>query len=75
MSTCLSKEPLLIKAAGEEDRGLGEGHEEVADREVDNEHVGRCPEASAPVRGQKLSGGSSAGESLSNREARMRVCT
>lgn len=51
-----------MEAAGEEDRGLGEGHEKVTDREVDNEHVGRCPESSAPVEGQKLSGGASAGE-------------
>lgn len=50
MSTCLPKEPPLIEAAGEDDRGLGEGHEEVTDRKVDNEHVGRRPEASAPVR-------------------------
>lgn len=66
VSTCLPKEPLLIDAAGEEDGGLGEGHEEVADCEVDDEHVGRSPEPSAPVRGQKLSGGASAGELPSN---------
>lgn len=66
VSTCFSKEPLLIEAAGEEDGGLSEGHEEVADREVDNEHVGRSPEASAPGRGQMLSGGASAGELSSN---------
>lgn len=66
VSTCFSKEPLLIEAAGEEDGGLSEGHEEVADCEVDNEHVGRCPEASAPGRGQMLSGGASSGELPSN---------
>lgn len=60
MSTCLPEEPPLIEAAGEEDRGLGEGHEKVADCEVDNEHVGGCPEASGPVKGRKLSGGASA---------------
>lgn len=65
-STCFSKEPLLIEAAGEEDGGLSEGHEEIADREVDNEHVGRRPEASAPGRGQMLSGGASSGERPSN---------
>ena len=49
-STCLPKEPPLMEAAGKEDGRLGEGHEEVADSEVDDEHVGGCPEASGPVR-------------------------
>lgn len=53
VSTCLPKEPLLIEAAGEEDRGLRERHEEVADGKVDNEHVCRCPQASAPVRSER----------------------
>lgn len=66
VSTCFSKEPLLIEAAGKEDGGLSEGHEEVADGEVDNEHVGRRPEASAPGRGRLLSGGASAGELPAN---------
>lgn len=69
VSTCLSKEPLLVDAADKEDGGLGEGHEEVADCEVDDEHVGGSPEPSAPVRGQKLSGGASAGELPSNTRA------
>lgn len=62
VSTCLPKEPPLIEAAGKENRSLGKGHEEVADCEVDDEHVGRHPEASAPVRGWKSSEGASAGE-------------
>lgn len=53
VSTCLPKEPLLIEAAGKEDRGLRERHEEVADGEVDNEHVCRCLQASAPVRSEE----------------------
>lgn len=75
MSTCRPKEPPLIEAAGEDDRSLGERHEEVADCEVDNEHVGRCPEASAPVRGQKLSGGASTGEPPSITHAHMHIHT
>jgi hypothetical protein len=41
---------LLVEAADKEDGRLGEGHEEVTGREVDNEHVGGGPQASAPVR-------------------------
>lgn len=64
MCTCFPKEPSLIEAAGEEDRGLGEGHEEITDCEVDNEHVGRCPQASAPARIRRCQEGFPEGLSL-----------
>lgn len=54
MPTCLPKEPLLVEAAGKEDRGLSERHEEVADCQVDDEHVCRCPQASIPVRSEEV---------------------
>lgn len=50
MPTCLPEEPPLVEAAGEDHRGLGEAHEEITDREIDDEHVGGCPEAPGPVR-------------------------
>lgn len=64
-----------MEAADEEDRGLGEGHEKVADRKVDNEHVGGCPEASGPAKGWKLSGGASAGELPRTMHAHVHTCT
>lgn len=49
MVTFLSKDPPLVHAGGEEDGRLGEAHQQVGDGQVDDEHVGRRPQAAAPA--------------------------
>lgn len=43
------KNPSLVHAVDEENGSLGETHEEVCDCQVDDENVGRRPQAPAPV--------------------------
>lgn len=44
MDTCLAKDPALVQGVDEEDGRLRDGHEEVADRQVHDEEVGRRPQ-------------------------------
>lgn len=54
--TCFSKDPPLVHAGGEEDRSLGDAHEQVRDRQVDDEHVGRRPQTATPATRKTRSG-------------------
>lgn len=47
--TFLPKYPPLVHAGGEEDGRLGDAHQQVGDGQVDDEHVGRRPQAAAPA--------------------------
>lgn len=42
--TCFAKDPALVQGVDEEDGRLRDGHEEVADRQVHDEEVGRRPQ-------------------------------
>lgn len=42
--TCFPKNPPLIEAVNKKDGRLCDGHHEVADGQVHDEEVGRCPE-------------------------------
>lgn len=46
--TFLPEDPPLVHAGGEEDGRLGDAHQQVGDGQVDDEHVGRRPQAAAP---------------------------
>lgn len=50
-STFLPEDPPLVHAGGEEDGRLGDAHQQVGDGQVNDEHVGRRPQAAAPVGG------------------------
>lgn len=47
--TLLSKDPPLVHAGGEEDGRLGDAHQQVCDRQVDDEHVGGRTQAATPA--------------------------
>lgn len=47
--TLLSEDPPLVHAGGEEDGRLGDAHQQVSDGQVDDEHVGRRPQAATPA--------------------------
>ena len=47
--TFLSKDPPLVHAGGEEDGRLSDAHQQVCDRQVNDEHIGRCPQAATPA--------------------------
>ncbi len=49
VGTFLSKDPPLVHAGGEEDGRLGDTHQQVCDRQVNDEHVGRRPQAVSPA--------------------------
>ena len=46
--TFLSKDPPLVHAGGEEDGRLCDAHQQVGDRQVNDEHVGWRPQAATP---------------------------
>lgn len=47
--TFISKDPSFVHAGDEEDRRLGETHEEVRDSKVNDENVGWGPQTPAPA--------------------------